>query len=63
MKKFTCSCIDEQFKKPDKVYVDFNDEYLVAVPCVYRPNDKVTLRQAKLEIEFCPKCGRKLENI
>lgn len=60
MKKFTCHCIDNQFKSADKVYVNYHEEHIAQIPCVYRPNGKVTLRKIKLETNFCPMCGAKL---
>ncbi|MFV0517832.1 MAG: hypothetical protein ACK5MV_10605 [Aminipila sp.] len=63
MKKFTCKCIEEQFKCADEVYVGFEEQPLGEIPCIYRPKGKVTLRRIKLETNFCPMCGAKLEEI
>jgi hypothetical protein len=63
MKKFTCQCIEEQFKCPDQVYVDYHDQYIAEIPCIYRPKEKVTLRKIKLETNYCPMCGEKLEEV
>lgn len=62
MKKFTCHCLEEQFKSPDKVYVGF-DNQLTEIPCIYKPNDKATFRRIKLETNYCPLCGAKLEEV
>lgn len=63
MKKFTCNCIDAQFKIPDQIFVDLDGPYLAEIPCVYRPNGKVTLRKIKLKTNYCPTCGAKMEEI
>lgn len=63
MKKFTCDCIDGQFKKPDQVYVGFDEKSMASILCAYRPNTKVTLRSIKLEANYCPYCGKKLKDL
>lgn len=63
MKKFTCHCIEEQFKSPDQVYVGFDNQYIAEIPCIYRPKGKATLRRIKIEINYCPMCGAKLEEV
>ncbi|HVI42307.1 MAG TPA: hypothetical protein VM577_16765 [Anaerovoracaceae bacterium] len=64
MKKFNCNCIVEQFTRPDQVFVGFDEERSISsILCAYRPKQKVTLRNVKLEVNYCPKCGAKLEDI
>ncbi|WP_027400123.1 hypothetical protein [Anaerovorax odorimutans] len=63
MKKFTCNCIKDQFKASDKVFVEYNDEYIAEIPCIYVPNEKVNLRKVRLKTNYCPMCGAKLEEI
>lgn len=63
MKKFNCKCINDQIKNPDKVYIGFCDKSIASILCAYRPNEKVTLRNIKLEVNFCPYCGQKLNDI
>ncbi len=62
MKKFSCSCIDEQFTRPDQVFVGFDEKSVSSILCAYRPKQKVSLRSIKLEVNYCPKCGAKLED-
>ena len=62
MKKFTCECIKEQFKNTDEVYVDFAEQSHAEILCIYRPKDKVTLRRIRLSPNFCPECGKPLED-
>ncbi|NLP30010.1 MAG: hypothetical protein GX363_02640 [Clostridiales bacterium] len=57
MKQFACDCLGDQFKHPDKVYVDLSDKFNTKILCAYKPKDKVTLRNIKLDINYCPKCG------
>lgn len=63
MKRFTCHCIEEQFKNSDKVYVGFDDQSTAEILCIYRPNEKATLRRIKLQTNYCPMCGAKLEEV
>lgn len=63
MKKFTCKCIESQFKVPDQVYVDYTDQSDAEISCIYRPKEKVSLRRVKLKINYCPECGAKLEEL
>ncbi|MBN7774329.1 hypothetical protein [Clostridium aminobutyricum] len=63
MKTFTCHCLDGQFKSVDKVYVSYSDQYPAEIPCIYRPNGKSTLRRIRLETNYCPMCGAKLEEL
>lgn len=64
MKKFSCGCIDDQFKRPDQVFVGFDEEKSVSsILCAYRPNKKVSLRSIKLDVNYCPKCGAKMEDV
>ena len=64
MKRFTCTCIDQQFKMPRQVYVSaFEHQPEASMPCIYKPNEKATIRQVKLDANFCPQCGAKLEEI
>lgn len=63
MKQFTCSCIAEQFKRTDQVFVGLEGYSQAEIPCVYRPNGQVTLRRVKLEANFCPLCGAKLAEL
>ena len=37
MKKFSCSCIEEQFKRPDQVFVGFDEKSVSSILCAYRP--------------------------
>lgn len=63
MKQFTCNCIEDQFKHPDKVYVGIDNKYIATTLCAYKPKEKVALRNIKLELNYCPKCGSKLIEI
>lgn len=63
MKKFSCDCIVEQFAKPDQVFVGLDEKSVSSILCAYRPKEKVTLRSVKLEMNYCPKCGTRLEEI
>lgn len=63
MKKFSCGCIGEQFTRPDQVFVGFDEKSVSNILCAYRPKQKVTLRSIKLEVNYCPNCGAKLEDI
>lgn len=63
MKKFTCKCIDSQFKSPDQVYVGYDDQHNTEISCIYRPKGKVSFRRIKLEVNYCPECGAKLEEM
>lgn len=64
MKQFNCNCIDEQFTRPDQVFVGFDEEKSISsILCAYRPKQKVTLRSIKLDVNYCPKCGAKLKDI
>ena len=63
MKQFNCSCIDEQFKNPDQVFVGFSEQSVSSILCAYRPSKKVTLRSIKLDVNYCPYCGAKLRDI
>lgn len=63
MKKFTCNCIENQFKNPDQVYVGFDEKSIAAILCAYRPNNKVTLRSIKLAVNYCPLCGTGLKEL
>lgn len=63
MKKFSCQCLETQFKSSDQVYVDYDDQCLAEIPCIYRPKESVTLRRIKLKTNYCPLCGAKLEDI
>jgi hypothetical protein len=63
MKKFCCNCIADQFTRPDQVFVGFDEKSISSILCAYRPKQKVTLRSAKLEVNYCPKCGAPLEEI
>lgn len=61
MKKFTCQCLDSQFKKSEEVYVDYDEQVDAEISCIYRPNDKVNFRKIKLKANYCPQCGAKLQ--
>lgn len=61
MKRFKCNCIEEQFTRPDQVFVGFDEKSVSSILCAYRPKQKVTLRSVKLEVNYCPNCGAKLE--
>lgn len=63
MKKFNCSCIEEQFTRPDQVFVGFDEKSVSSILCAYRPKQKVTLRSIKLDVNYCPNCGAKLEDV
>jgi hypothetical protein len=63
MKKFGCDCITGQFTRPDQVFVGFDERSISSVLCAYRPKQKVTLRSAKLEMNYCPKCGTPLKDV
>lgn len=63
MKQFTCDCMNGQFKKPEEVYVGLGEQFVAEILCAYRPNEKVTLRRIKLEVNYCPFCGSKLVDI
>ncbi|MBR0597196.1 hypothetical protein [Sinanaerobacter chloroacetimidivorans] len=63
MKQFTCSCLESQFKSPNEVYVGFDAKSISSILCAYRPNKKVTLRNIKLEVNYCPLCGAQLKEI
>lgn len=63
MKKFSCNCIQDQFTRPDQVFVGFDEKSISSILCAYRPKEKVTLRSAKLDVNYCPKCGAPLEEI
>jgi len=63
VKKFSCSCIDEQFARPDQVFVGFDEKSGSSILCAYRPKGKVTLRSIKLDVNYCPRCGAKLEDV
>lgn len=63
MKKFSCKCIEEQFSRPDQVFVGFDEKSISSILCAYRPKEKVTLRSVKLEVNYCPKCGAPLEDV
>lgn len=63
MKQFDCDCINNQFKHPEEVYVGFDEKSAAAILCAYRPNKKVTLRSIKLEVNYCPYCGKDLREI
>lgn len=61
MKQFTCQCLDNQFKRPDQVFVGFDPKSISSILCAYRPKEKVTLRNIKMEVNFCPYCGARLK--
>ncbi len=63
MKKFTCNCLNSQFKSPDQVYVDYDDKVNTEISCLYAPNEKVNFRKIKLNINYCPECGAKLQEL
>jgi hypothetical protein len=64
MKQFECNCINEQFTRPDQVFVGFDEEKSVSsILCAYRPKEKVTLRSIKLNVNYCPQCGAKLKQL
>lgn len=63
MKQFSCSCINDQFKNPDQVFIGFSDQSVSSILCAYKPKDKVTLRSVKLEVNYCPYCGAKLIDV
>ncbi|QAT43929.1 hypothetical protein [Aminipila luticellarii] len=63
MKRFTCGCLEKQFKSTDQVYVGFEGLPVTEIPCIYRPKGKATLRRIRLETNYCPMCGAKLEDV
>lgn len=63
MKKFNCKCIEDQFKNPNQVYIGFDEKSIASILCAYRPNEKVTLRNIKLEVRYCPMCGEQLKDV
>ncbi len=63
MKRFNCNCIEDQFARPDQVFIGFDEKSISSILCAYRPKQKVALRSVKLEVNFCPRCGAKLEDI
>lgn len=63
MKKFNCGCIGEQFSHPEQVFVGFDEKSVSSILCAYWPKQKVTLRSIKLDVNYCPNCGAKLEDI
>jgi len=63
MKKFNCDCLVDQFKSPDQVFVGFDEKSIASILCAYRPNQKVTLRNIKLDVNYCPLCGAELRDV
>jgi len=63
VKKFSCDCINAQIKNPDQVYIGFYEKSLASILCAYKPNEKVTLRNIKLQVNYCPYCGSKLKDV
>ena len=63
MKQFSCGCIGDQFKAPDKVYLGFDQQPGALLPCLYKPSEKVALRQVKLDANFCPQCGARMKEL
>jgi len=63
MKKFNCNCIEDQFARPDQVFIGFDEKSCSSILCAYRPKEKVTLRSVKLDVNYCPKCGAPLKDI
>lgn len=63
LKQFTCHCLDSQFKSPDQVFVGFDQKSISSILCAYRPKQKVTLRNIKMEVNYCPYCGAELKEL
>lgn len=63
MKQFCCGCIGDQFPRPDQVFVGFDEKSVSSILCAYRPKEKVTLRCARLDVNYCPNCGSRLKDI